>query len=239
MKKTIISVFVFTFIILTLNLGNISVLFDTTKVSAQEVEYIDNECPAWVGDAMQKACEIQKYGASVLTEEEYQNLISVEVPNEDEQQYISFCSTALSAPLDILNCMSNACDNNNAEEGLRIQCKLRIAGQLVRSFGAKVESGDLTSGTTSLDTKCDSENLNRGNCEIIDFILVVINVLSAAAGMAIIASIMIAGYQWMTAQDNSGQVEAARKRIGMAILALFTFIFMYAFLQWLIPGGTI
>ncbi len=63
--------------------------------------------------------------------------------------------------------------------------------------------------------------------------------LSALAGMAIVASIMIAGYQYMTARDNSGQIEAAKKRIIWALVALGVFIFMYAFLDFIVPGGVL
>jgi len=55
--------------------------------------------------------------------------------------------------------------------------------------------------------------------------------------LAIIGSIMIAGYQYMTARDNSGQTAAAKKRIAWALVALVVFVFGYAFLNFLVPGG--
>ena len=87
----------------------------------------------------------------------------------------------------------------------------------------------------------DSDNgqLNSDNCGIIRYMVIAINALSAIAGMAIVASIMIAGFQYMTARDNSGQVEAARKRITWAIVALAIFIFSYSFLNFVVPGGVL
>jgi hypothetical protein len=41
----------------------------------------------------------------------------------------------------------------------------------------------------------------------------------------------------MTAQDNAGQIEKAKARIIQTLLALALFIFMYALLNFLIPGG--
>lgn len=90
-----------------------------------------------------------------------------------------------------------------------------------------------------ITTSCDAEVLNRDNCKIIDYLVIGINFLSAVAGMAITASIMIAGYQYMTARDNAGQIQAARTRITWAIVALLIFIFMYGFLNWLVPGGVL
>ncbi len=50
---------------------------------------------------------------------------------------------------------------------------------------------------------------------------------------------MLDGYQYMTAKDNSGQVEAAKKRILWALIALGLFIFMFSLLNWLVPGGVL
>jgi multisubunit Na+/H+ antiporter MnhB subunit len=61
--------------------------------------------------------------------------------------------------------------------------------------------------------------------------------LSAVAVLAITFSLMFAGYQYMTARANAGQVTAAKNRIIMTIVALLLYIFMYAVLNWLIPGG--
>ena len=81
--------------------------------------------------------------------------------------------------------------------------------------------------------------LDGENCGIVAYLVLAINVLSAAAGLAIVASIMLAGYQYMTARDNAGQIESARKRIVWALVALGIFIFMYAGLNFVVPGGVL
>lgn len=85
--------------------------------------------------------------------------------------------------------------------------------------------------------QCFGDTLTTENCTIISYLVGGINFLSAVAGMAIEASITIAGYQYMTARDNSGQIRAVKKRIMWAMIALGLFIFMYAFLNFLVPGG--
>ena len=88
--------------------------------------------------------------------------------------------------------------------------------------------------------ECDTlpgQELTRDNCEIINLVVIGINFLSAIAGMAIVGSIMFAGYQYMTARDNPGAIEAAKKRIVWALVALGLFVFMYALLNYFIPGG--
>lgn len=94
-------------------------------------------------------------------------------------------------------------------------------------------------GEASIETDCNEPTLTSENCKIIAILVGGINFLSALAGMAIVASITIAGYQYMTAKDNSGQIEAAKKRITWALVALGIFIFMYAGLDFLVPGGVI
>ena len=100
-------------------------------------------------------------------------------------------------------------------------------------------SSNATGIADAVEADCTADSLNADNCQIISYIVVVINVLSAIAGMAIIASVMIAGYQYMTARDNSGQIMKAKLRIVWALVALALFIFMYSLLNFLVPGGVL
>jgi len=93
--------------------------------------------------------------------------------------------------------------------------------------------------TIDCDPKPEGAPLDRTNCGILNLIVIGINVLSAIAGIVFVASVMIAGFQYMTAQDNAGQIQKARSRIVMTLVALAIFIFMYAILNFLIPGGVI
>lgn len=53
------------------------------------------------------------------------------------------------------------------------------------------------------------------------------------------ASIMMvwAGLQYMNARDNPQGVQAAKEKIWNIVLGLLAYFFLYAFVQWLIPGG--
>ena len=85
----------------------------------------------------------------------------------------------------------------------------------------------------------DPNDINADNCQVVAYIVIAINVLSALAGLVIVGSVMFAGYQYITAQDNASQTAAARTRIYWAVGALMILIFTYAVLQWLVPGGVI
>ncbi len=65
----------------------------------------------------------------------------------------------------------------------------------------------------------------------------IVNFLSAGVGIVVVGVIIFGGIQYMAAGDNPQAVTAAKKRIANAFIALLAFIFMFAFLQWLIPGG--
>lgn len=95
------------------------------------------------------------------------------------------------------------------------------------------------------DTDCPNPDyphdapLTKDNCKIILYLVNGINFLTAAAGMVIIFSIMISGYQYMTARDNQQWVVQARQRIVWALVALLMMIFTYTFLNWIVPGGVL
>ncbi len=65
----------------------------------------------------------------------------------------------------------------------------------------------------------------------------IINFLAGTVGFVVTAMLGVAGFQYITAQGNPGQLEAAKKKLINVLIAWVTFIFMYALLQWLVPGG--
>jgi uncharacterized membrane protein YraQ (UPF0718 family) len=65
----------------------------------------------------------------------------------------------------------------------------------------------------------------------------VINFLSAGVGIIVVGSIIVGGIQYALAGNNPQAVSAAKKRIQDTLIALLAFFFIYAFLQWLVPGG--
>ncbi len=75
------------------------------------------------------------------------------------------------------------------------------------------------------------------DCGVVAYIQLAINILSAMVGIVVVIMIAVGGVQYVTAQDNPQAVEAARERIRNALIALVAYIFSYAFLQYLIPGG--
>jgi hypothetical protein len=62
-------------------------------------------------------------------------------------------------------------------------------------------------------------------------------VLSAGVGIIVVTVIIIGGIQYSIAGDNANATKAARDRIMNGLIALFAFMLIFAFLQWLIPGG--
>jgi F0F1-type ATP synthase membrane subunit c/vacuolar-type H+-ATPase subunit K len=80
-------------------------------------------------------------------------------------------------------------------------------------------------------TKCLNAN------PIIKYIRTIVNFLSAGVGIVITGSIIYAGIQYGYAGNNSTTISAAKKRIQDTLIALLAFFFIYAFLNWIIPGG--
>lgn len=99
----------------------------------------------------------------------------------------------------------------------------------------KNDKGEVVSCKPSAD--CEGEDLNAGNCRIVHWVVVFINVLSAMVGITVVIMVIVGGIQYSAAGDDPQKVQEAKKKISNALLALVAFIFMYAFLQWVVPGG--
>lgn len=65
----------------------------------------------------------------------------------------------------------------------------------------------------------------------------IVNFLAGLVAIVVIGVIIFGGIQYISAGDNATQITAAKQRVMNGIIALLIFIFTYAFLQWLIPGG--
>lgn len=65
----------------------------------------------------------------------------------------------------------------------------------------------------------------------------IVDLLTGAVSLIIIGVIIAGGIQYAMAGGNANAIQAAKKRITNALIALMMFLLAWAFLQWLIPGG--
>ena len=82
---------------------------------------------------------------------------------------------------------------------------------------------------------------NGGDCSglIKNYVNPFIKLLTWVVGIAVVISIIVGGIQFASAGGDPGKVVAARKRITNSIVGLLAYLFMFAFLQWLLPGGIV
>lgn len=61
--------------------------------------------------------------------------------------------------------------------------------------------------------------------------------LAGGVGLATVGGIIAGAYMYITARANAAQTEKGKTTILNSVIGLLLFIFMYAILQFLIPGG--
>jgi hypothetical protein len=64
-----------------------------------------------------------------------------------------------------------------------------------------------------------------------------INFLTAGVGIIITLALIFGGIRYATAGPDPAGVQAAKNIIFKAVIAFIAYIFLFAFLQWLVPGG--
>lgn len=64
-----------------------------------------------------------------------------------------------------------------------------------------------------------------------------INALSGAVGIVVVTMIVWGGIRYTSSRDNPQQAASAKEHIRNALFALVIYIFMMAFLNWVVPGG--
>lgn len=84
-----------------------------------------------------------------------------------------------------------------------------------------------------------NQSINAKNCAIVAYTVTAINILSSIVGVVVVLMIAVGGIQYAASRDNPQAAVKAKERIRNAILALVAYLFIYAFLQYLIPGGVL
>jgi hypothetical protein len=77
------------------------------------------------------------------------------------------------------------------------------------------------------------------NVIVTNYIDPAIKFLSVGVGVVVLAMIIVGAIQYTTSGGNPQAVADGRKKIMNAILALVIYAFLFAFLNFLIPGGIV
>lgn len=87
---------------------------------------------------------------------------------------------------------------------------------------------------------CDDPSVQEcanGNCLYVKYVNPIIGFLSAVVGLAVTIGIIIGGIKYASAGGDPSKVAAAKKQITISIVALVSFGLLWAFLNWILPGG--
>ena len=121
-------------------------------------------------------------------------------------------------------------------EFLRKVAVVALAGFLSVSslmmLGAPVMAAKCGGAETSL-IEC-GETAENG---IDSLLLLAVRVLVILIGVLGVIGVVISGIQYMTARDDPAQMTKAKNRIIHIAIGLVAYAVMWAFLQWLLPGG--
>jgi hypothetical protein len=78
----------------------------------------------------------------------------------------------------------------------------------------------------------------KDNCDLIaKYVNPAIDLFSLSFGLIAVISIIFGAIQYSASQGDPQKTAAAKSRISNTILALVAYLFLYAFLQFIIPGG--
>ncbi len=109
-------------------------------------------------------------------------------------------------------------------------CRQQFLDSNVASSGSGIS-------TTQLNADCSEQPLTPDNCGIIGYIRIITDGLTVIVGIVVVMMLIVGGIQYSSAGSNPQAVTAAKKRISQALFALVIYIFLFAFLQWIVPGG--
>jgi len=145
-----------------------------------------------------------------------------------------------------------ACFENNTGNNEAVEACVNQSSEHHNATGSKtaaenapaLPSDALAQSTGNLKADCNEDGpdanstaLDKEDCGIVAYIVLFTNVLSGVVGIVIVIMIAVGGLQYSMARDDPQAVNVAKTRIKNAIFALVIYLFGFAFLQYLVPGG--
>lgn len=97
-------------------------------------------------------------------------------------------------------------------------------------------SGDTSTGCGGVETayiECDA----TGNGSIVNMLLAIVNFIAVGVGILTVGGIIWGGMVYASSNGDANRVKQAKTIIVNAIVGLILFFFMYAFINYLVPGG--
>lgn len=83
-----------------------------------------------------------------------------------------------------------------------------------------------------------SHCVDYNHCDLVAlYVNPFIRLLTIVVGLAVAASLIMGGIQYIASSGDPQKVGAAKTRITNTLMAFFAYAFMYAFLNFLVPGG--
>lgn len=130
--------------------------------------------------------------------------------------------------------MYNTCHSNNDSEDETLACIEEAYGKPISSAPDNAGNADDAELEAKSDSFREPDASRYGG--IYNLIIIILRVLGALAGIAIVGSLVMAGVQYATAGDNSGAISKAKTRIAYTLIALVVYAMMYYIATWLIPS---
>lgn len=92
--------------------------------------------------------------------------------------------------------------------------------------------------TTPPPVNCNTSDTSNCDVDLVSsYIQPILDVLSGMVGIIVVISLIMGGIEYSAAEGDPQKSAKAKHRISNTIFALVSYFFLYAFLQFLIPGG--
>lgn len=105
-------------------------------------------------------------------------------------------------------------------------------------YSAKARASAPKQGGTTGGDPAASADCTKSACDLIGkYVNPAINLFSVAFSLIAVISIILGSIQYATSEGDPQKASKAKKRIFDTILAVVAYLFLYSFLQFLIPGG--
>ena len=129
------------------------------------------------------------------------------------------------------------CVKGTAEHMTRTNNTPSVSTKKIAPPDSDNPDGDSDTDACNVKTSIIQVDCSTGGNPIWGLLLMAINILTAGIGIVAIGGVIYAAILWTTAEDKNAQIVKSKETIFNVVVGLVAFALLYAFLQFLIPGG--
>lgn len=206
----------------------------------------DQQVNSWCGLAnpdKQSECKLKFYSFVYRTAADIKSQAGFSIPTycgtdgeKNNANYLDSCYVLTNRGTKYYAATKQLVTDCGLEPNQDVSCASDVKQQFLHDYNSSWASEPGSAASPNKSTGVDTST-KASETPFIRRVNIYLKWITAGIGILAVFGLVVAGIQYTAAGDNPQAVSDAKKRIANIVIGLLLYMFMFAALQWLVPGG--